>query len=187
MDHPLPIIGGLTQGLRRTDSEVTAPRGDSDRHDTARLGTALGTTEVRVDGGDAALPEAHSGDSSPGIILDRWPSLAAGMSRYHRATAEEFSGAAYARVSAGLIRLDDRRRLAALAQDLGIREFDAQLLIACAIRQWALDHRADTQPNPEAPRLSFEYVAWRRAWIRFGLVVALAAMLDYVILMRWLS
>ena len=94
---------------------------------------------------------------------------------------------AYDAVEAGLIRHDDRQRLAAEAEDLGIRAFDAQLLIACAVRQWALDRRYDPTPSPDAPALSYEYRAWRRIWARIALVIGTAAVLDGVLLWKWLG
>ncbi len=193
MDHPLPIIGASVANPVG-DDPLTANESSSAvvdvRGEPRNAAAALATTRLPAtpEGPPSVGPVAAGSEKdAAGIISDRWPTLSAAMSRYHRATAEKFSGAAYAQVTAGLIRLDDRRRLAALAENLGIRPFDAQLLIACAIRQWALDHRADTRPNPEAPHLSFEYRSWRHAWVRFGLIATLAFMLDYFILVRWLS
>ena len=123
---------------------------------------------------------------TPEILGERWPSLGRALSRYQQSTAEHFSRLAYDTVEAGLIRHHERQRLAAEAEDLGLRPFDAQLLIACAVRQWALDHRYDAAPTPEAPALSFEYKAWRRVWTRIGLVVGTAAALDIIILWKWL-
>jgi hypothetical protein len=122
----------------------------------------------------------------PVILGERWPSLGRALSHYQQATAERFSRTAYDTVEAGLIRQNERQRLAAEADNLGIRPFDAQLLIACAVRQWALDHRYDPTPSPEAPALSFEYKSWRRVWTRIGLVVGTAAALDIIILWKWL-
>jgi hypothetical protein len=125
--------------------------------------------------------------SGTGIIGERWPTLGRALSRYQQGTAEEFSRLAYDAVEAGLIRLDDRRRLAAAAEDLGIAAFDAQLLIACAVRKWALDHRYDASPSLRAPELSFEYKTWRRVWLRIGIVVGMAVALDGIILWKWLA
>lgn len=122
----------------------------------------------------------------PEILGERWPALGRALNRYQQATAERFSRLAYDAVEAGLIRHDDRQRLAAAAEDLGLRPFDAQLLIACAIRQWALDHQYDPTPTLEAPALSFEYRAWRRVWTRSALVIGTAAVLDLIILWKWL-
>ncbi len=130
------------------------------------------------------LPNAP--ERVPEILGERWPSLGRALSRYQQETAEHFSRLVYDAVEAGLIRHDQRQRLAAEAENLGIRPFDAQLLIACAVRQWALDHRYDATPSPDAPALSFEYRSWRRVWMRIGLVVGTAAALDIVILWKWL-
>jgi hypothetical protein len=121
------------------------------------------------------------------ILSERWPTLARALGRYEQGTAERFSQAAYECVDAGLIRLDDRRRLAKEAATVGIRDFDAQLLIACAVRQWSLDHRYDATPSPSAPQLSFEYRAWGRVWTRLAIVAGLAFALDVLIIWKWLS
>jgi hypothetical protein len=123
----------------------------------------------------------------PEILGQHWPSLGRALSRYQQATAEHFSRMAYEMVEAGLIRHDHRQRLAAEAEHLGIRSFDAQLLIACAVRQWSLDRHYDPAPTFEAPRLSFEYQAWQRAWRRVALIVGTAAALDLIILWKWLG
>lgn len=134
-------------------------------------------------GGGGAPPAALT---TPGILADNWPTLARALGQYTQATAEEFSRLAYAHVHAGLIRRTDRTRLAAAAENLGIRSFDAQLLIACAIRQWSLDHAFD--PTPEkAPRLAPEYRTNRDMWMRVAAVVGWAVFLDGVILWKWLG
>jgi hypothetical protein len=120
-------------------------------------------------------------------MQDRWPMLQKAMSRYSQRVAEEFSQAAYERVEAGILRQNDRRSLALAAKEMEIRDFDAQLLIACAVRQWAMDHRYDATPSPEAPRLSFEYQSWGRVWKRIAIVVGMAAALDAVIIWKMLS
>ena len=94
---------------------------------------------------------------------------------------------AYDAIERGIIRGDARKRLAATAEVLGIRPFDAQLLIACAIRQWALDRRYDASPNPTAPALSPEFRGWHRAWARISLILGTAAILDVIILWKWLG
>lgn len=132
-------------------------------------------------------PGALQNACGGGILSERWPALGRALSRYEQATAERFSRMAYDAVEAGLIRHDDRQRLAAEAESLGIRAFDAQLLIACAVRQWALDRRYDPTPTPHAPALSFEYRAWRRVWTRIALVLGTAAALDGIILWKWLG
>ena len=125
--------------------------------------------------------------SSGGAVLqERWPTLATAMGRYEQNVAEAFSQEAYAAVEGGLIRLDARKRLATRAGKVGIRPFDAQLLIACAIRQWALDHRYDPMPTRQAPRLSYEYSAWRNGWMRFAIVAGMAVCLDGIIIWGWL-
>jgi len=132
-------------------------------------------------------PAAMQNPGAAGILAERWPTLGRALSRYDQATAEYFSRMAYDAVEAGLIRHDDRQRLSAEAENLGIRSFDAQLLIACAVRQWALDRQYDPTPTPHAPALSFEYRAWRRVWTRIALVVGTAAALDCIILAKWLG
>ncbi len=122
-----------------------------------------------------------------GILADSWPTLARALGRYEQNTAERFTRLAYDLVRAGIIRQSDRARLAAAAEELSLRPFDAQLLIACAIRQWALDRRYDASPSPHAPALSFEYKAWSRLWVRLALVFCTAAILDGIILWKWLS
>src|SRR5690348_15640952 len=122
-----------------------------------------------------------------GIIGERWPTLGRAMSRYQQGTAERFSQLAYERVEAGLIRLDCRRVLAAAAEVLGIKQFDAQLLIACAVRQWSLDHRYDARPSRKAPALSIEYKLWRRAWMRAAIVIGTVVALDGIIVWKWLG
>lgn len=122
-----------------------------------------------------------------GILSERWPSLGRALGRYQRETAERFSQQAYDAITAGLIRLDDRQRLAAEAGRLGIRPFDAQLLIACAIREWAMDHHYDPSPSPDAPKLSFEYKSWSRVWMRIAIVIGMAVGLDAVVIWKWLS
>ncbi len=137
---------------------------------------------------DLQIPGAAATVTLPpgGILAERWPTLGRALSRYQQGTAEYFSRLAYDAVEKGLIRHDDRQRLAAEAQTLDIRDFDAQLLIACAIRQWALDHRYDPTPTLRAPALSFEYRSWRRIWTRIALVLGTAAILDGIILWKWL-
>lgn len=122
-----------------------------------------------------------------GILAERWPSLGRAMTHYQQGVAEQFSRMAYDRVEMGLIRMEERQHLAAAAEDFGIKAFDAQLLIACAVRQWALDHRYDARPSRKAPVLSFEYKSWRRVWVRIGIVIGFAVALDGVILWKWLG
>ncbi len=126
-------------------------------------------------------------NSTGRILAERWPTLSRALSRYEQGTAEEFSRRIYDSIDGGLIRLDSRRLLAKQAAALGIRDFDAQLLIACTIRQWALDHQYDASPSPMAPELSFEYRAWGRVWRRLAIVGGMAAILDGIIIWKWLS
>jgi len=126
-------------------------------------------------------------NGAQGVIAQHWPSISRAMSRYQENAAETFSRIAYDSVEAGLIRLDQRQKLAAVAEAMGIREFDAQLLIACAIRRWAMDRRYSAAPSRGAPALSFEYHSWRRAWMRVGMILTTATIIDSIILWKWLS
>jgi hypothetical protein len=94
---------------------------------------------------------------------------------------------AYERVESGVIRFEHRRRLAQVAERLGIRPFDAQLLIACAVRKWALDRSYDPRPSPHAPRLSAEYRWWGKAWMRWGLVAGGVVAIEGMMVWRWMS
>ena len=138
------------------------------------------------DGGSLQNLRARARGSG-GVLAGRWPTLARAMGRYEQSTAERFSQSAYDCVDAGIIRLDDRKRLAAEAETAGIRAFDAQLLIACAIRQWAMDHQYEAAPSPDAPALSFEYQSWRRVWMRLAIVFGFAIAMDLIIIWKWLS
>ena len=134
---------------------------------------------------DSPQPE-DAAPLSAGILGQRWPMLGRAIGRYEQRTAETFTRMAYDAVEAGLIRHEERDRLAKAAEEMGIRAFDAQLLIACAVRQWALDRRYDPTPSPVAPALSFEYQSWRRLWTRIALVILTAITLDAIILWKWL-
>jgi hypothetical protein len=125
-------------------------------------------------------------DDSTDIVSARWPTLGRAIGRYQRRVAEQFSTMAYDAVEGGIIRHNARQRLAAAAKALGILPFDAQLLIACAIRQWSLDRRYDPTPRPDAPKLSFEFRSWSRMWVRFALLVGFVVALDAVFLYHWL-
>ncbi|MCL2647478.1 MAG: hypothetical protein FWD61_10825 [Phycisphaerales bacterium] len=129
-----------------------------------------------------------------GGVAQRWPVLRRGIGligggggQYERKDMEIFSSKAYDAVEAGIIRLEERNRLAKEAQEMGIRAFDAQLLIACAVRQWVLDHRYDTTPSKEAPALSFEYRAWRMSWARLWALAGITVVIEGIILWRWLG
>ncbi len=137
----------------------------------ARLRSGAATTSVP--------PVAPN--SAPGILDDRWPMLAAAMQRYRQNVAEEFTREAYGRVAAGIIRFDDRKRLAALAQQMEIRPFDAQLLIACAVRQWSVDRTGEKAVPSKKISLHPKH---RSAWRKLTLMVILAAALDVVLIWR---
>jgi hypothetical protein len=132
-----------------------------------------------------APPLKNTGDGE--ILARQWPTLSRAISRYEQDTAERFTRMAYEAVDAGIIRKEHRERLAAAADSLAIRSFDAQLLIACAIRKWALDHRYDATPTYEAPALSFEYRAWSKLWVRLALVACFTVALEGIILWKWLG
>lgn len=141
-------------------------------------------------GGRVESPQdgrATCGTGDAGLLGSNWPTLAGAMRRYEQNTAEVFTRAAYDCVMSGLIRLDDRRRLAQRAEELKIKAFDAQLLIACAIRQWALDHSYNPAPTPSAPKLSAEYRGWRKGWIRFAIFTGTAVAIDFILLWFWLG
>jgi hypothetical protein len=78
-------------------------------------------------------------------------------------------------------------RAAAEAEDPGIKPFAAQTLIACAIRQWALDRKYDPRPSWKGARLPFEYRAWQRVWMRIRIVPGFAAAFDAIVIWKWLS
>lgn len=137
-------------------------------------------SERRVPAGRAASATPWPTGESPSILAERWPALAAAMQRYKQNVAEEFTHEAYRRVAAGIIRFDDRQHLSALARKMDIRPFDAQLLIACAIRQWSVDQTAAV-PVPTLLKLR---PATRRAWRRLAAMVGLAAALDVVLIWR---
>jgi hypothetical protein len=120
-------------------------------------------------------------------VLDaQWATLSRALGHYERKVADEFSAAAYDSVEAGVIRFEQRRRLAQHAEELGIRPFDAQLLIACALRQWVLHHGYDPTPSRDAPALSFEHKAWRHAWTRTAFIAATFLCLEAFIVWKWL-
>jgi hypothetical protein len=131
---------------------------------------------------------SDEGEIAGGVILgERWPVLRRAMGKYSERVAEEFSQKAYEHVEGGIIRQDGRRELALAAKQMEIREFDAQLLIACAVRKWGMDRRYDASPSPEAPELSAEYKAWGRVWKRIALVIGMAAVVDGVIIWKMFS
>jgi hypothetical protein len=113
------------------------------------------------------------------ILGERWPTLAAAMNRYEQNVAEEFAREAYHRVSAGIIRHDARKGLGARAAELKIRPFDAQLLIACALRKWSEDQGTVAKPSC-APLSAGAPSCWRR----LGVLVALAGILDAILIWR---
>jgi hypothetical protein len=133
-----------------------------------------------------AIANTTSGENS-GVIAAQWPTLSRAMSRYDEKTAETFSRMAYDAVENGLIRLECRQQLAGAAAEMGIREFDAQLLIACAVRRWAMERRYSPAPSRRAPALSYEHRSWRRAWTRVAMIMTTAVIIDSIILWKWLG
>ena len=131
-------------------------------------------------------PAAPAPPRTP-ILTERWPALGRALEHHSQGLAEAFTRTAYDAVISGLIRHSDRKRLARQAAALGLRPFDAQLLIACAIRQWSLDHRYDAAPSPRAPALSVEFRSWKCTCMRVALVVGTAAILDGIVLWKWLA
>jgi len=128
----------------------------------------------------------QSSAAEPSLLSERWPTLAVALGQYEHNVAETFTREAYDCVEMGLLRFDARRALAGRAETLGIRPFDAQLLIACAIRKWSLDHQYEPLPSLHAPKLSYEYALWKKVWLRFTLVTATAIVVDYLVIMAWL-
>lgn len=122
-----------------------------------------------------------------GVVAERWPTLARALGTYDSGVAEAFSRMAYEHVEAGVIRFEHRRRLAHAAERLGIRPFDAQLLIACAVRKWALDRSYDPSPSRDAPQLSAEYQWWGRAWMRWALVAGAVVAVEGMMVWHWMS
>jgi len=130
-------------------------------------------------------------------FAQRWPVLRRGISlasvekgekgQLERKDMAFFSSRAYDAVEAGIIRLEERNRLAQEAQEMGIRSFDAQLLIACAIRQWVMDHHYDATPSKQAPKLSPEYRAWRMSWARLWGLATVTIVIEAIILWHWLG
>ena len=163
--------------------------------DSLRADRAVGGTRVQ----DARCRESDMttvrADAAPGaearvlriagdVFADRWPMLSRAMGQYRQNVAAEYTQAVYDCVQAGIVRLDDRERLEALAADLGIKPFDAQLLMACAIRQWSLDRRYDPRPTRNAPKLSREYKMYSTSMLRWGVVIGFAVALDALIIWR---
>lgn len=122
----------------------------------------------------------------PVILHDRWPSLAAAMGQYQQNLAEEFSRRVYACVHEGLISGSDRRRLAREAADLGLRSFDAQLVIACAIRQWSLDQPARRRKPISQMRFPSRRPIVHKLWFRVAIIGLMALLIDTTIIMLWL-
>jgi hypothetical protein len=101
--------------------------------------------------------------------------------------ADVFSGLAYGCVSDGIVRFEDRRRLARAAVRLGLRPFEAQLLIACAIRQKTLD-QGRSSPTQRVPARTIQRrTTTISAWKTFALLAATAASLDFLVIYLWLS
>ena len=76
----------------------------------------------------------------PEPLAAKWPGLGDALVAYQRNVAAAFAEEAYWSVEEGVIRMEERQRLAARGRQLGLRPFDAELLIACALRDWAADH-----------------------------------------------
>jgi len=109
------------------------------------------------------------------LLADRWPALLKAMQDYKKQVADDFSQLAYRHVTEGIIRYDDRRRLAKASARAGIRPFDAQILIACAVRQWTLDQGIERlrAPRPMPSANSRHAFTWR-TWTAAGLVALIA-------------
>jgi hypothetical protein len=132
----------------------------------------------------------------PTGLLARWPALAVAMRNYQERQALGFLDAVQAEIVNGLIPGAARRRLANRATDDGISPFDAQLLIACALREWkgepsAKPRVANTQHQRVNPRTRFDTSTTPRIparhWsIPLG-IVTVAAVLDVAVLSWWLS
>lgn len=120
------------------------------------------------------------------VLHERWPTLAAAMGQYQQNLAEEFSRRAYDCVHQGLITGSDRRRLAHEADELGLRPFDAQLLIACAIRQWSLDRPQLIQHRAARSHLKLHRPIARRRWYGYAIIGVAALAIDTAIVMLWL-
>ena len=116
-------------------------------------------------------------DDRPELLAARWPVLGAALASYQSNVAAAFAEEAYWCVEDGVIRMEERRRLEERAQMLGIRPFDAQLVMACAIRDWVFDHG----PRRRKPVVRQGGGAWR--WWVAALVAALV--MDVVVVV-WL-
>jgi hypothetical protein len=103
--------------------------------------------------------------------------------------ADAFSDLAYRCVDSGIVRLEDRRQLARAAVRLGLRPFEAQLLIACAIRQKTLDQGLKPRPALTAHDRPKENPSPRRLapWKTLAFLTATAASLDLLLIYLWFS
>jgi hypothetical protein len=104
--------------------------------------------------------------------------------------ADVFSQLAYRCVDNGIVRLDHRRQLARAAVRLGLRPFEAQLLIACAIRQKTLEQGPQFCHRPPAPdQATLDPPRPQRfsPWKTLALLAATAASLDILLIYLWLS
>jgi hypothetical protein len=104
--------------------------------------------------------------------------------------ADVFSQLAYRCVDSGIVRLDQRRQLARAAVRLGLRPFEAQLLIACAIRQKTLDEGPKPwHGRPAHDRAKLDSARPKRLspWKTLALLAATAASLDVLLIYLWLS
>ncbi len=158
----------------------------------ARRGGATGHAPaagrpLRYAGADVEMSQRRL---DPSVFQKQWPLVGAALSQYQRHTAEAFCDQVYAAISHGLLRLDQRTALARQAESLGIRPFDAQLLIACTIRQWALDQGQSVGPPLRAqddhPAGAARHKT-RERWLRFLVMLLLAVALDVAIIMYYIK
>ncbi len=127
-----------------------------------------------------------SQDSSRMVLSERWPVIAAAMNRYQQNLAENFSRQAYMCVQNGLISGSDRHALARDAEKMGLRAFDAQLLIACAVRQWAIDQQNHVAVHKNSQKsIKREIVLHFPLWLKYATTVLIAILLDCAIIWYW--
>lgn len=126
--------------------------------------------------------------NKPIMFHEQWPTLAAAMGQRQQNLAEDFSRNAYHCVREGLITGSDRKRLAHEAAEMGLRPFDAQLLIACAIRQWALDRPVTGMAKEKflCRKQKKSHSAVSHRWWKFAAVGLVAVIIDSAIILLWL-